>query len=37
MTKMAITPVCGKKDLKFCVSGTESPITLKLGMQHLGG
>ena len=29
-------PIYGKKDLKFFISGTERPATLKLGMQHWG-
>ena len=33
MTKMAVMPIYGKKDLKF-ISGTERLMTLKLGMQQ---
>ena len=29
-------PIYGKKDLKLFITGTESLMTLKLGMQHLG-
>ena len=36
MTKMAIMPLYGKKDSKFFISGTERPVTLKLGMLHWG-
>ena len=34
MTKVTIMPIYGKKDLKFFFSETESPMILKLGMQH---
>ena len=34
MTKMVAMPINGKKDLKFFISGTERPMTLKQGMQH---
>ena len=33
MTKMAAMPIYGKKPFKI-FSGTERPMTLKLGMQH---
>ena len=33
---MAVMPIYGKKDLKFFISGTEKPMTLKLGIQHWG-
>ena len=31
MTKMAVMPIYGKKGLKFFISGSERPMTLKLG------
>ena len=34
MTSMAVMLIYGKKDLKFLISGTERPMTLKFGMQH---
>ena len=36
MTKMAVMPIFGKNELRFCISGTERPMTLKPGMQHGG-
>ena len=32
MTKMAATPIYGKNPSKFLFSGTEGPISKKLGM-----
>ena len=32
MTKMAATPIYGKNPSKFFFSGTEGPISMKLGM-----
>ena len=34
MTKMAAMPIYGKNLQKSSFSGTKSPMTLKLGMQH---
>ena len=36
MTKMAATPIYGKKPLKIFLSRTGWPVTLGLGMQHWG-
>ena len=36
MIKMAATPIYGKKHLKIFYSRTRRPMTLELGMQHLG-
>ena len=36
MTKVAATPLYGKKALKIFFSGTKGQITLVLGMQHWG-
>ena len=36
MTKMATTPLYGKNALKIFFSGTKGPMTLGLGMQHMG-
>ena len=36
MTKMAVIPIHGKKDLKFFISETERPMTLKLDTQYWG-
>ena len=36
MTKMAATPIYGNNPLKIFFSGTKGPMTLGLGMQHLG-
>ena len=36
MPKMAATPIYGKNPLKIFFSGTKWPVTLGLGMQHLG-
>ena len=36
MTRMAATPIYDKKALIIFFSRTESPMILKLGMQHLG-
>ena len=34
MTKMATMPIYGKNVKKIFFSGTKTPITLKLSMQH---
>ena len=34
MTKMAAMPIYGKNLKKNFFSGTQKPMTLKLGMQH---
>ena len=36
MTKMAAMPIYGKNPLKIFFSGTKGPMTMGLGMQHLG-
>ena len=36
MTKMAVMPIYGKKDLKFFISGAERSMTLKFGTHHWG-
>ena len=36
MTKLAATPIYGKKYLKHFFSRTRNPIILKHGMQHQG-
>ena len=36
MTKMAATPIYGKNLLKIFFSITRRPVTLRLGMSHLG-
>ena len=36
MTKIATMPIYGKNLLKIFFSGTKGPMTLGLGMQHLG-
>ena len=36
LTKMAATPIYGKKLLEIFSSGTKGPMTLGLGIQHLG-
>ena len=36
MTKMAATPIYGKNPSKFFFSGTDGPISTKLGMLHWG-
>ena len=36
MTKMAATPIYGKNPSKIFFSRTGGPISMKLGMQHLG-
>ena len=36
MTKMAATPIYGKKPLKIFFSETKGPMTLGLGIQHWG-
>ena len=36
MIKMAAMPIYGKNPLKFFFSGTNGPISTKLGMKHRG-
>ena len=36
MTKMATTPIYGKKPLNIFFSGTKRPMALGLGMKHWG-
>ena len=36
MTKMAAMPIFGKKPSKIFFTGTSGPISITLGMQHLG-
>ena len=34
MTKMAVMPIYGKNPSKIFFSGTDGPISTKLGMKH---
>ena len=36
MTEMAATPIYGENPSKFFFSGTDRPISTKLGMLHWG-